>query len=63
MAANVRIEIYNVLNHANLYVMDDSTDVSPSTQTLAVRGCTGPSGYGRPGDGQRRIQLGLKFVF
>jgi outer membrane receptor protein involved in Fe transport len=63
MAANLRVEIYNVLNHANLYVMDDSTDVSASTQILAVRGYTGPAGYGRPGDGQRRIQLGLKFEF
>jgi len=63
MAANVRIEIYNVLNHANLYVMDAATDVSGSTQILAVRGYTGPAGYGRPGDGQRRMQLGLKFEF
>jgi hypothetical protein len=63
MAANVRLEIYNVLNHANLYVMDDSTDMSASTQILAVRGYTGPAGYGRPGDGQRRIQLGFKFEF
>ncbi len=62
-AANLRVEIYNVLNHANLYVVDDATDISGSTQILAVRGYTGPSGFGRPGDGQRRVQVGLKIEF
>jgi outer membrane receptor protein involved in Fe transport len=63
VAANLRIEIYNVLNHANLYVVDDAADISGGTQILAVKGYTGPSGYGRPGDGQRRIQIGAKFEF
>jgi hypothetical protein len=63
LAANLRVEIYNVLNHANLYVVDDAADISGSTEILAVRGYTGPAGYGRPGDGQRRVQVGVKFEF
>jgi hypothetical protein len=62
-AANLRIEVYNLLNHANLYVVDDAADVSLGTEVYAVRGYTGPAGYGRPGDGQRRVQIGVKFEF
>jgi hypothetical protein len=62
-AANLRIEVYNLLNHANLYVVDDAADISLGTEVYAVRGYTGPAGYGRPGDGQRRVQIGVKFEF
>lgn len=62
-AASVRIEVYNLLNRANWYVVDDAADISSDTQVLAVRGYTGPSGYGRPGDGQRRVQIGFRFEF
>ncbi len=59
----VRIETYNLFNHANLFVRQDGVDMSASTQILAFRGDTG-TGDGAPqGDGQRRIQLGLRFDF
>ncbi len=62
VALNLRLEVYNVFNHANLYVVDDATDISSATQVFAVRGFTS-SGFGTPGDGQRRIQLAAKVEF
>jgi outer membrane receptor protein involved in Fe transport len=59
----VRIEAYNLFNHANLFIRQDAVDMSSSTQVLAFRGDTG-TGDGAPqGDGQRRLQLGLRFDF
>ncbi|MEW5981479.1 MAG: TonB-dependent receptor [Acidobacteriota bacterium] len=62
-AASLRVEVYNILNRANWYVVDDAADISGATEILAVRGYTGASGYGRPGDGQRRVQIGFRFEF
>jgi hypothetical protein len=59
----VRAEVYNLFNHANLYVRQDGVDLSGSTQILAFRGDTGPTDGATQGDGQRRIQLGLRFDF
>ncbi len=59
----VRVEVYNLFNHATLYVRQDSVDLSSGTQILAFRGDTGPNDGAAQGDGQRRIQLGLRFDF
>jgi hypothetical protein len=58
-----RIEVYNVFNHANLYTQVSSADVSTGTNILAFRGDTGPGDNVPAGDGQRRIQLGVRFDF
>jgi hypothetical protein len=58
-----RIEVYNVFNHANLHIRQSAVDLSASTEILAFRGDTGPNDGVTPGDGQRRIQLGLRFDF
>ena len=50
-AAQIRIEMYNLFNHANMYVIAANADVS-STDMI--------TGYK---DGNRRIQLGFKFEF
>jgi hypothetical protein len=57
----LRLEAYNLLNHANLYVVDDAADISGTEMITAVRGST--SSYGLVGDGQRRLQLGAKIEF
>jgi Carboxypeptidase regulatory-like domain/TonB-dependent Receptor Plug Domain len=59
----LRLETYNLFNHANLFVRQDAVDVSASTQILAFRGDTGPRDGAVQGDGQRRIQLGIRFDF
>jgi hypothetical protein len=59
----LRLETYNLFNHANLYVRQDGVDISASTQILAFRGDTGPRDGAVQGDGQRRIQLGVRFDF
>jgi hypothetical protein len=62
-AAQLRFEFYNLFNHANLYVVDSSTDVSSDLLIYAFRGDTG-EGDGAPrGDGQLRMQFGVKFEF
>ena len=62
-ALQLRLETYNLFNHANLFVRQDGVDVSSSTRILAFRGDTGPSDGALQGDGQRRIQLGVRFDF
>jgi hypothetical protein len=59
----LRLETYNLFNHANLFVRQDGVDVSSSTEILAFRGDTGPGDGATQGDGQRRIQLGVRFDF
>lgn len=59
----LRLEAYNVFNHANLYIREGETDISAGPTIFAFRGDTG-AGDGAPaGDGQRRLQLGLRFDF
>ena len=53
-AVQLRLEVYNLLNHANLYVNDAATDVSQGLMLTAYRGVTQAGGL--VGDGQRRIQ-------
>ena len=50
-AVQVRAEAYNLFNHANMYPHADAADIS---------GITFISGYK---DGNRRVQLGVKFEF
>ena len=58
-----RIEVYNLFNHANLFVQQDAVDLSSSTEIIAFRGDTSPTDGAPQGDGQRRIQLGVRFDF
>ena len=60
-ALQVRFEVYNVFNHANLYVDTNTADISLGSAVTAFRGFNNRAGL--PGDGQRRIQLGAKFEF
>jgi outer membrane receptor protein involved in Fe transport len=62
-AVQLRFELYNLFNHANLYADGSQNDISSFSRVTAFRGDTG-SGDGVPaGDGQRRFQFGLKFEF
>jgi hypothetical protein len=61
LGGQFRLEVYNLFNHANLYVRDIETDISASTEILAFRGDTGVGDGAPAGDGQRRIQLGFRF--
>jgi hypothetical protein len=53
----LRFEVFNLFNHANLYVVGSSADVGTANAVTACFGCTG-STYDR-----RHMQLGAKFVF
>ena len=61
----VRFEAYNILNHANLFIRQAETDISAAEddkfEILAFRGDTGDDDGAPEGDGQRRIQIGLRF--
>ncbi len=62
-----RFEAYNVLNHANLFIRQAETDISAAEggqfRILAFRGDTGDDDGAPEGDGQRRIQIALRFDF
>ncbi len=53
----LRFEVFNLFNHANLYVVGSSADVGTANAVTACFGCTG-STYDR-----RHMQLGAKFIF
>jgi hypothetical protein len=62
-AVQIRFELYNLFNHANLYVDDSAADISGGPIITAFRGDKG-EGDGVPqGDGQIRMQFGVKFEF
>jgi hypothetical protein len=50
-AVQIRFEAFNLLNHANMYVRSDNTDISGTSMI---------TGYE---DDYRRMQLGVKFEF
>jgi outer membrane receptor protein involved in Fe transport len=50
-ALQVRVEAYNLFNHANMFANTDVADVSSITEITGYK------------DGNRRIQLGAKFEF
>lgn len=56
-SVQLRGELFNVFNHANLYLIGASADVSRSDNVDACYGCTGSS-YDR-----RQVQLAAKFTF
>ncbi|HUL78629.1 MAG TPA: TonB-dependent receptor [Vicinamibacteria bacterium] len=58
----LRFEVYNLFNHANLYIVESAADTSNPTIT-AFRGYVPDFTGSVPGDGQRRIQLGAKLEF
>jgi outer membrane receptor protein involved in Fe transport len=60
-ALRVRLELYNPLKHANLYIDTSSADISANTIITAVGGAT--STLGVAGDGQRRFQVACKYEF
>ncbi len=60
-ALQLRFEVYNVLNHADLYLNDGSADISAGPLVTAFRRFTNTAGV--PGDGQRRLQVGAKLEF
>ncbi len=53
----LRVEVFNLFNHANLYVVGSSADLGAGNAVSACYGCTG-STYDR-----RHMQLGAKIVF
>jgi hypothetical protein len=60
-ALQLRLELYNPLQHANLYVDTSTADVRSNMVITAVRGAT--STLGVAGDGQRRFQIACKYEF
>jgi len=50
-AVNIRLEMYNLFNHRNMYVRSDAADVSSATSVIGFL------------DDIRRVQLGIKFEF
>ncbi len=60
-ALQFRVEAYNVFNHANMYAVTGNADTSSFTTITGFKGYSAQGGL--VGDGQRRIQLGLKFEF
>jgi hypothetical protein len=50
-AAQIRLEMYNMFNHANMYVNAANADISSFDTITGFK------------DGNRRIQLGFKFEF
>ena len=57
LTLQLRAELFNVFNHANLYVIGTSADVGAGNTVNACFGCTG-STYDR-----RQVQLGAKVLF
>jgi hypothetical protein len=62
-AVQARIEMYNVFAHANLYIDSASNDISAGPIVTAFRGYVAPLQGAPQGDGQRRVQLAVKFEF
>jgi hypothetical protein len=57
-ALQLRVEAYNVFNHANMYVNSPNADLSSFSEITGFRGR-----QGTVGDFNRRVQLGAKFEF
>jgi len=56
-----RGELYNALNHHNLYVAGGNADYAEVTSVQAAKGA--PGGNPGPGDERRNVQLALRFEF
>jgi hypothetical protein len=57
VSLQLRAETFNMVNHANLYVVGSSADLGSGNSVNACYGCTG-STYDR-----RHLQLAMKIVF
>jgi len=57
VSLQLRAEVFNLFNHANLYVVGSSADLGVSNNVTGCFGCTG-STYDR-----RHLQLGAKLIF
>jgi len=57
MTLQLRAEIFNIFNHANLYVIGASADMGTGNTVNGCFGCSGSS-YDR-----RQVQLGAKVIF
>jgi hypothetical protein len=62
LSLQLRLEVYNLFNHANLYIVEYAADTS-NPKITAFRGYVPDLTGSVPGDGQRRIQLGAKLEF
>jgi hypothetical protein len=63
VSLQLRLEVFNLFNHANLYVVESAADASASPAITAFRGYVPDFTGSVPGDGQRRIQLGARLEF
>jgi hypothetical protein len=63
VSLQLRFEVFNVFNHANLYVLEYAADASASPSITAFKGYVPDFTGSVPGDGQRRIQLGARLEF
>ena len=62
VSLQLRLEVFNLFNHANLYIVESAADTSNPVIT-AFRGYVPDFTGSIPGDGQRRIQLGARLEF
>ena len=62
VSLQLRLEVFNLFNHANLYIVESAADTSNPAIT-AFRGYVPDFTGSIPGDGQRRIQLGARLEF
>ena len=62
-AFQFRWEVYNLFAHANQYVNIGSADISSGPIITSFFGDTGSNDGAPAGDGQRRMQVGLRYEF
>jgi outer membrane receptor protein involved in Fe transport len=62
-ALQLRLEAYNVFNHANMYAVTGNADVSSFSEITGFKGYVPTIYYSAQGDGQRRLQVAAKFEF
>lgn len=58
----LRGEAYNLMNHANLYVVGTAADDSSTSYIPSCRGCT-PTGFPNSTIDRRNLQLAAKIIF
>jgi hypothetical protein len=57
-SVQLRGEFFNVLNHANLFIVNNNTDISATTYIPATRGLP-TTGVAE----RRNVQIAAKFIF
>jgi hypothetical protein len=63
LSLQLRFEVYNLFNHANLYIFEMFAADTSNPKITAFKGYVPDFTGSQPGDGQRRIQLGAKLEF